>query len=240
MGLMQFDTAEIDRSGQVGPQLLQMLRRMIIRNQLPPGVRLSEKDIADRFGVSRQPVREVFIKLAEEGLLEVRPQRGTFVLKISIDAVLDARFVREAVEADVVKLCAENTPAGLVEELHAQLRRQAAIADDGGASFVPLDDLFHRTLSEAAGRPKAWDVIEGMKSQLDRVRQLTTTGIKLSHLIDQHRAVVDAIAAGNPAGADIAMRTHLRIILDDLPAIQAAHPDFFEGTPPSWLAKTRP
>ncbi|MGV8955168.1 MAG: GntR family transcriptional regulator [Cypionkella sp.] len=221
----------LDRTGQVGPQLLRALRHMIIRNQLQPGARLSEKDIADRFGVSRQPVREVFIKLAEEGLLEIRPQRGTFVLKISIDAVLDARFVREAVEADVVKLCAELRPAGLVETLRAQLAAQERIASEGGIGFVPLDDLFHRTLAEAAGRPKAWDVIEGMKSQLDRVRQLSTKGMPLTHLIDQHRAITEAIASGDPAKADHAMRAHLKVILEDLPAIRAAFPQYFEGTP---------
>jgi GntR family transcriptional regulator, rspAB operon transcriptional repressor len=224
------DSETLDRTGHVGPQLLRALRHMIIRNQLQPGARLSEKDIADRFGVSRQPVREVFIKLAEEGLLEVRPQRGTFVLKISIDAVLDARFVREAVEADVVKLCAELRPAGLVETLRAQLDVQERIAHEGGNGFVPLDDLFHRTLAESAGRPKAWDVIEGMKSQLDRVRQLSTKGMPLTHLIDQHRAITEAITAGDPAQADHAMRAHLKVILEDLPAIRAAYPQYFEGT----------
>lgn len=222
---------ELDRTGQVGPQLLRALRGMIVRNQLIPGTRLSEKDIADRFGVSRQPVREVFIKLAEEGLLEVRPQRGTFVVKISIDAVLDARFVREAVEADVVKLCAELQPEGLVAELRAQIAAQAKITTADGVAFVPLDDLFHRTLAEAAGRPKAWDVIEGMKSQLDRVRQLSTSSLKLTQLIHQHSAIAEAIEAGNPAQADQAMRAHLKLILDDLPPIRAAYPQYFEGAP---------
>ncbi|MGY9047129.1 hypothetical protein P775_21230 [Puniceibacterium antarcticum] len=232
MILAHFEVEDLDRTGQVGPQLLRALRRMIVRNQLPPGARLSEKDVADRFGVSRQPVREAFIKLAEEGLLEVRPQRGTFVLKISIDAVLDARFVREAVEADIVKLCAAHPTAGLVEELRAQIVTQSRLADDGGTAFVPLDDLFHRTLAEAAGRPNAWAVIEGMKSQLDRVRQLSATGMNLTHLIGHHQAITDAIAAGDPEQADHAMRTHLQLILAELPTIKAEYPQFFEGSSP--------
>jgi GntR family transcriptional regulator, rspAB operon transcriptional repressor len=226
------DHDTLDRTGQVGPQLLRRLRQAIISNQMQPGARLSEKDIADRYGISRQPVREAFIKLAEEGLLEVRPQRGTFVLKISIDAVLDARFVREAVEADVVKLCANLRPAGLVEDLRAQLEAQERIARDGEGGFVPLDDLFHRTLAVGAGRPKAWDVIEGMKSQLDRVRQLSTKGMRLTHLIEQHRAITEAIAAGDPGKADHAMREHLQVILEDLPAIRTAYPQYFEGSAP--------
>src|SRR5690554_5571253 len=68
-----------------------------------PGTRISETELAAAYEVSRQPVREAFIKLAEEGLLAVRPQRGTFILRISIPAVLTARFIREAVEADIVR-----------------------------------------------------------------------------------------------------------------------------------------
>ncbi len=62
---------------------------------------LSEQDIATRLGVSRQPVREAFIKLGEAGLIRVLPQRGTLVVKISRAAVEDARFIREAVECAV-------------------------------------------------------------------------------------------------------------------------------------------
>jgi GntR family transcriptional regulator, rspAB operon transcriptional repressor len=229
MGIDAISKEILDQSGPVGPQLLRALRRSITRNQLEPGARLSESEIGALFGISRQPVREAFIKLAEEGLLEVRPQRGTFVRKISLEAVMDARFVREAVEADVVKLCAALRPDGLVRELRDQLAAQKRVADDGTQAFVPLDDLFHRTLAEAAGRPKAWAVIEGMKSQMDRVRQLATVNMPLSHLVTQHLAVTDAIEAGDAPAAEAAMRGHLQRILSDLPAIRTAYPQYFDG-----------
>jgi DNA-binding GntR family transcriptional regulator len=104
-------------------QLYATLRAAIIDNALSPGARISEADVAQQYGVSRQPVREAFIKLANEGLLEVRPQRGTFVAKISLQAVMDARFVREAVEADIVKLLAQSPDQTLITELRAQLVR---------------------------------------------------------------------------------------------------------------------
>ena len=70
--------------------------------RLQPGQALSETEISKQFGVSRQPVREAFIKLAEAGLVEIRPQRGTFVVPITQRDVLQARFIREAVEVAVV------------------------------------------------------------------------------------------------------------------------------------------
>jgi DNA-binding GntR family transcriptional regulator len=212
----------------VGPQLMRALRDRIIRSELAPGMRLSEADVAASFGVSRQPVREAFIKLAEEGLVEVRPQRGTFVRKISTGAVMDARFVREAIEADIVKLVAENSEAALVVALTQILEAQRKVALNDPKSFIPLDDAFHRTLAEAAGKANAWRVIEGMKSQMDRVRQLSTAQFPMARLVDQHAAIVKAIAAHDPVAAETAMREHLRAILLDLPLIRQSLPEYFD------------
>ncbi|PTW58980.1 DNA-binding GntR family transcriptional regulator [Breoghania corrubedonensis] len=221
-------TVELDLTMAVGPQITAALRRLIVHNSILPGQRLSEAEISQHFGVSRQPVREAFIKLAEEGLLEIRPQRGTFVQKVSLEAVLDARFVREAVEADIAKLCAAVPRPGLLRELRDQLDAQRASLAKGGDAFVPLDDLFHRTLAEAAGHPNAWMVIEGLKSQLDRVRHFATAQFPLEHLVEQHAAIVDAIEMRDPGAAEDAMRFHLKRILSDLPAIREKFGDYFE------------
>ena len=237
MSIELMEIGQIDPTAPVGPQLTRILRLSIIRNQLEPGARLSESEIGTKFGLSRQPVREAFIKLAEEGLLEIRPQRGTFVRKISLDAVMDARFVREAVEADIVKACIELAPEGLVRDLRGQIAAQQRLVDDRPSAFVPLDDEFHRTLAQAAGRPNAWTVIEGMKSQMDRVRYLSTQRFPMEKLVLQHSAIADAIGAGNRDAAEKAMRSHLRAILTDLPEVVRDQPGFFDeedaqtGTP---------
>ena len=85
---------KIQLSEPIAPQLFENLRAAIVEMRLKPGEALSEKDISLRYGVSRQPVREAFIKLSEAGLLEIRPSRGTYVRKISVREVADARFVR--------------------------------------------------------------------------------------------------------------------------------------------------
>ena len=91
----------LDPMRPITPQVAQLLRDRIIRNALKPGNRISETEIAKTYDISRQPVREAFIKLQEQGLLQVLPQRGTIISRIAYQAVLDARFLREAIEADI-------------------------------------------------------------------------------------------------------------------------------------------
>ncbi|MCF3640265.1 GntR family transcriptional regulator [Rhizobium sp. TRM95111] len=212
----------------VGPQVYRILRERIIRAELTPGMLISESEIARMFSLSRQPVREAFIKLAEEGLLEVRPQRGTLVRKITKAAVMDARFVREAIEADIVKLVASEHDGALVRELREQVKRQRAVPEDDPATFMKLDEFFHRTLAEAADKSYAWKVLEDVKAQMDRVRYLSFIHFPIPKIVNQHAAIVDAIERGEPEEADRAMRLHLREILSDLPGIAGVRPEFFE------------
>jgi DNA-binding GntR family transcriptional regulator len=217
----------LDLTSPVRPQIYAGLQQRIIRGEIPPGTALSEAEIARRFSISRQPVREAFIKLAEEGLLEVRPQRGTFVRKISKTAVMDARFVREAIEANIARELAVKGDAGLVATLRKQLTAQRAVPTGELYDFMRLDEEFHRTLADAGGRLYGWKVIEDVKLQMDRVRHLSLRSFPQAKLVRQHAAIVDAIENASPDEAERAMRVHLRLIMDDLPSIEARHPEFF-------------
>ena len=221
----------LDPSSAIGPQVHTALRQQIIHGQLQPGARLSEAECAALFSTSRQPVREAFIKLSEEGLVEVRPQRGTLVRRISQEAVLEARFIREAVEADVVRRVTEIGSPEVIRELRTQLLHQQATTAAQPADFMALDELFHRTLAEAAGISHAWKMLDSIKAQMDRVRVLSFEPMHLVKLIAQHTAIVDSIERGNPARAEKAIRAHLHEILHDLPQIRAARPELFEPSP---------
>lgn len=225
---------QIDPRGSVGRQLVQILRERIIENKMKPGERVSEAELSVQFGVSRQPVREAFIKLSEEGLVQVRPQRGTFVCKISLRAVEDARFIRESIESDLVRILAVAPETQLLKELRRQLEAQMRLCTGGTSQqnrteFLRLDDLFHRTLAEAAGRQHLWQIMDGVKSQMDRVRYLTTQNLDIERLVAQHTAVVDGIEMKDPAQAEAAMRRHLRTILQDLIVHQSRTPEIFES-----------
>lgn len=213
----------------VGPQVYRILREQIIQAELLPGERLSESDVAKTLSVSRQPVREAFIKLSEEGLVQVLPQRGTFVTRISVASVMDVRFVREAIEADVVRVVAEAAAPDTIEELRRQIAEQRKLPHNDRAAFLRLDELFHRTLATAAGKAYAWSVIESVKAQMDRVRFLSVDDMQIGRLIDQHHRIVEAIAAGDKAAAEEATRLHLREILNSLPEIARSRSELFDG-----------
>ena len=215
----------------LGGQLIDNLRGRIVRCELPPGTRLSEQDIADAYGLSRQPVREAFIRLAGEGLVEVRPQRGTFVRKISVDEVEASRFVREAVEVEIARLAAAVADGELVSDLRTLIDEQVQVCGTDALAFMRLDERFHRRIAEGAGRGGAWFHLQPIKMHMDRVRYLTAVEFPLGRLIGEHRAIVEAIAARNPDAAEAAIRQHLRGVLEDLPLIAAAQPDFFETRP---------
>lgn len=215
----------------VGPQVHRLLRDRIVRGELLPGTRISETELASEYAVSRQPVREAFIKLAEENLLEIRPQRGTFVRRISLPEVLAAQFVREAVEADIVRIFARDPAPETLARMEALLGEQIAAADDPDpAIFVALDETFHRVMARAIGQAPAADILEGLKIQLNRVRYLTAREFSRQMVIEQHSAILAALRARDPDRASAVMRQHLRKILDDLPAIVAAMPQCFDQT----------
>lgn len=224
--------AETRESDPVRERLFKVLRQSIIQGLLAPGQALSEKEIADNFSVSRQPVREAFIRLSEAGLVEVRPQRGTYVVKISQRAVLEARFVREAVEVAVVRQAAiKGLKDDVIADLHDLLDRQRrCIAPHDYGRFYRLDEEFHRALSLGVEQHAAWKVIEDVRAQLDRVRYLSVPdSTPIARLIDQHVDIVAAIEKSDTALAEQAMRRHLREIFISLPDLVKRFPDLFDA-----------
>lgn len=214
----------------IAPQLVAAMRQAIIASELRPGAALSEKEIAGRFGVSRQPVREAFIKLSEAGLVQILPSRGTYVMKISLREVANARFVREAVECALARAATKLIrPAGVLR-LRRLIEEQAVAASRSNyAGFTALDEAFHQAIAEIVDCDYAGRVVESARAQTDRVRYLSLPGTSpIPLLITQHNAIVDALEAGDADMADTAMRIHLREILNALPRIAAANPELFE------------
>jgi DNA-binding GntR family transcriptional regulator len=208
------------------------LRDDIVTMALKPGDVISESDIAGRYGVSRQPVREAFIKLSEAGLVEIRPSRGTFVMKISVREVANARFVREAIEANIAREAARLAGAADTARLRALVaaQRTAAAADDYW-SFNEHDEAFHRAIADIVQCDYAWRVVESARIQTDRVRYLSLPDASpMPLLISQHEQVVERLEARDADGAEAAMRRHLREILVALQRIATAHPDLFDDT----------
>lgn len=227
----QAEPAQSDLPAAV--QMHEILRKRIVSGDLIPGSRLSEQDIADQYDLSRQPVREAFIRLAAEGLLEIRPQRGTFVTRINMDWVLDTRFIRESVEADITRIATRMADPAQIERLHRLLNLQAELGNDDVAALVALDEEFHGTLATIAGKTLVWGHLQGLKIHLDRVRHLVSSVTPPDVMLEQHRSVVEAIAGKDPDRAEALMRLHLRRVFEDLPAIMELSPELFLTSDPA-------
>jgi DNA-binding GntR family transcriptional regulator len=211
------------------------LREEILSGRMRPGQALSENEIAQRLGVSRTPVREAIIRLESEGLLAVRPQVGTTVAPIDVDAVADVQFLREAIECRTIALAAQRVTAADAKDLRAQLKAQARVAARGDhAAFVPLDDRLHQKLLAIAGRPRVWRAVEDAKAQLDRVRFLSLEDPAwLAAIHRQHEEIVDRVIAGDANGAVAAMEQHLRAVFASIATIAATSPEYFRSAPVS-------
>jgi DNA-binding GntR family transcriptional regulator len=203
------------------------VRKAIVTLALKPGASLSEKELAERYGVSRQPVREAFISLARAEFVEIQHRRGTFVVKISAEKIRQARFVRESLEVAVVRVAAKAFDADVRDRIESVLIAQEALSDSGAHyQFQRADESFHRLLAEGAGYPMAWDVIDDIKAHLDRVCHLTLPNAT-PLLVRQHRAIINAIDAHDLQAAEVAMHNHLEEILRALPEIEAQFADLF-------------
>jgi DNA-binding GntR family transcriptional regulator len=204
------------------------LRDDIVTMALKPGDVISESDIAGRYGVSRQPVREAFIRLAQQGLLLIRPKRATVVKKISPEGVRQSRFIRESIEVEIIRRLAANPgdAQAVLGELIAE--QEAASAAEDSRRFHTLDELFHRTLARLAGVEYAWQLIDDHKMQLDRVRYLTLGASSSRVAIDEHKIIARAVGKGDPTAAEAAMRAHLARAEVLLGQTINDHPDYFE------------
>ena len=223
------DVPNLVLSEAITPQIFRALRAAIVMLQLPPGQALSETEIARQFRVSRQPVREAFIKLAEAGLVEIRPQRGTFVVPITRRDVMNARFIREAIEVAVVGELADRiTPASSPKLRRLIAAQNARPPTMTGPSSSPSTSLPSHA-GESAGHAHAWRMLESIKAQMDRVRYLSFSGASpLPHLIKQHVAIVEALSRRKGRAAEAAMRAICARFSHTLPAIAAENPELFE------------
>ncbi len=211
----------------IARRIAQSLRDAIVGLDLKPGDTISESDIAARFGVSRQPVREAFIQLSEQGLVRIRPQRSTEIVRISIREVLNARFIRVALEVALVRKATEAS-ATLAPDVYDELFRLQTKASDANEfrEFHRHDDAFHRLIALQAGHEETWKLIDAQKIQMDRVRYLSLA-LGMPVTIDEHRGIAAAILAGDADLAERRMRDHLHKIDTKIHRIRDMNREYF-------------
>lgn len=223
---------------RLADQVFERLRDDIVSGALAPGTPLAELDLCNQLGVSRTPVREALIKLADIELVRIFPQRGTFVAPISAEAFRNAQFVREHLECALLAEAVRYIDATSLRELNDIIERQSeAAAVKSRQRFYETDEEFHGAIARLSRQIGVWKIIRQTKIHFDRVRYLTLFDTDhMPLLIDQHREIVDGLASCDEARAVAAMRRHLREVFRRAEGIFAQQHDAMETA----VVKRRP
>lgn len=219
------------RPKTVTDQIYEALYKSVIDLTLPPGTKLSEAEVAAQMGVSRQPVRDAFYRLSQQGFIEIRPQRATVVTPISEESILRAQFIRTALEIACLRTAALTLKAEHLAALDELIDRQAAaVKADDRAEFQALDDQFHHDICKYAGHEYIWTLIKENKGHMDRARFLSLS-FNAEWAMAGHREILTALQERDPNRAADACDRHLERIAEIFPRLRADNPTAFAQTP---------
>jgi len=203
--------ATVQRDQPLSPQIYRLLRRVIVEGRLKPGAALKEPALAAHLQVSRTPVREAFLRLQQDGLLDLRPQSGTFVAPIDRTRVEEGMIVREALEVRAAAIAAVKISESELTILRRETDRMTDAARSGdNRSFIEADDRFHRALVDASAFSHIGVIIEQVNAQLDRIRYLSANVPERPEAsVDEHWQLIDRLANGDADGSANAAQAHL-------------------------------
>ncbi|WP_269582862.1 GntR family transcriptional regulator [Roseibium sp. Sym1] len=205
------------------------LRDAIINVTLPPGTPLAEKELTEKYGISRTPVREAILRLAEERLVDVVPKSGTFVARIPVSELHEAIVARKALEEVCVREATARASKSQLMTLHAVIQRERELAETGDEqAFHEADNAFHSGIASAGGYPGIWNMIEKIRVQVERYRRLTLPMEgRMEMVVSEHAAVLEAIEQGDADAAVAEMNNHLNKLQIDIGTFQDLWPDYF-------------
>jgi len=210
--------------------VFERLHADIINLTLLPGAKLSEVEVAKQMDVSRQPVREAFIRLSNLKLLRIRPQKATVVRKISEREILNSRFIRTAVEVEVVRRACAAESGRYAEEFAENLKQQRLSVEAMDTDrFHALDYEFHGLICAVADLQFAYKTIADNKAHVDRLCMLSlSTKEGLQEIHDDHVQIYDRLAHKDEKGLVELTRLHLTRLDKTLAAVRQSHGDYFE------------
>lgn len=212
-----FSEHQIDRSRAIGGQVYELLRLLIILDQLQPGMQINEQDIAQWLGVSRTPVREAYQRLMSDGLVLTQPKVGSVVSPIDQKRIKEGIIIRRALEREVVRLICENDVD--LDRFSANLALQkVAVAQSDHIEFFKQDEAFHFMLAELAGIPTAWRLAQSVKAHIDRARIRITSNLpdRMDQALAEHLQLIEALKKKQTDIALNLISQHIEAIFSDV------------------------
>lgn len=218
--------------GTLGHRVYTVLRDQILNMSLEPGFVLRKGALCEQLGVSRSPVAEALGKLSSEGLVDIVPQSATRVSRLSLSAIKEESFLREAIEVAAVAKIAHERSEEQLSKLSRNLRLQNLLVEDGDhAGFFEADVEFHNLILQFTGFPKVIATTDHLSLQLRRARMLLLPEKgRPREAVDEHHAVLEAIKVKDSKAAAANMSNHLRQLIDRLTPLEAIHSEFFRKT----------
>lgn len=211
MNAIRHPTIELLQSSSLTSVVQQEIERRILQGELAPGAKLIEATLAEALGVSRGPVREAFRMLEEAGLVRQEKNRGVFVRSIPLDEAMEIFDLRAIMDEAVGRRLAEAiTPEQLrrVRAMVEAMERAVKTGDADGYHLLNLD--FHDKLVAFSGNRKLTSIYRRLINELSLFRRMNLVDAKMLPIsAGEHRAIVKAIASGDPEAAGRAMRQHV-------------------------------
>jgi DNA-binding GntR family transcriptional regulator len=199
---------KIEPLGAVRERVTAELRQEIIAGSLRPGDRLVERELAERFGVSRVPVREAIRALVAEGFVHFETPRRTVVRRLTPNDVKELFELREALEVYAAGLAASRATPRDLAEVQELLDRAAAATEAGDAELITdLNSRLHDRIVAMAGNSLLTEALEPVAG---RLRWMTRRNEEWPQLLVEHRELYEAIASGDPDRARAHALTHVR------------------------------
>ena len=196
--------------------------------EFKPGDSISEKDIAPALGLSRTPVREALMELAKNGLVNIIPQKGSYISKIDFSIIEESRFLRLTVERAIIKLACEQISDDYIIELKKNLMHQElSINTDDVSVLIDLDNEFHKLLFEAVNKQWSYGLISSQMVYFDRYRFLIQKTLKRGDILSDHKALLDAVLNHDYKTADTIISQHLGNKSIEKDSIISLYPDYF-------------
>ncbi len=191
--------------------IVAVMRRAIVLGELQAGLHLEEPALAEKFGVSRIPIREALTRLAHEGLVRLEPRRGAFVVSISPADIHDIYDLRLLIETHAVWRAAEHVDAAGIDRLRSLADQMAeAVQFNDSERIAGPDMFFHREIVRISGSKRllaAWDPIGGLVATFLSITNTTYRDLPSS--LASHYRIIDLIEAGESEAAAVELKAHL-------------------------------
>ncbi|MGB8452373.1 MAG: GntR family transcriptional regulator [Anaerocolumna sp.] len=220
----------IERSGKETAReyAYRVIKYNIISLDLIPGSMVSENELAEEMGISRTPVREALIELSKLKVVEIYPQRGSFISLIDNQLVEEARFVRLILEQAMVEMACDMADETNFIALDENLKLQDFYLEHSAKDkLLQLDNEFHELLFLISNKKFTYDLLGGMMTHFDRVRRLSLSVIKDSKNISDHRNLMDAIRKKDKELAKNIITKHLSRYKLDKEELKKQYPNYF-------------